>query len=223
MSLIEQFVSLTGVNSAVAASYLEMGGSLDNAITLFFDGAEPTFQTVQLHTKPSWYTVIWPEKAAIHPSWLEQGFEFSSKEGERLGLLQSKNGPCGLLCAVNALLLVQCLEDPGFGLNYVPSDFLLAKTLGTILLKVRTPGQQKCTVVKWKGVVGEDLEFLDIPTEEIFLFLERDILIFKSRGGAVLFLYSVVFTRGIDQVSIPTCFLLPRPKPKLLSFFSKYF
>lgn len=30
--------------------------------------------------KPDWYGLVWPERNAIAPQWLEQGFQFSNRE-----------------------------------------------------------------------------------------------------------------------------------------------
>lgn len=50
-------------------------------------------------------------------------------------------------------------------------------------------------------VVGEDISIEDVSNDQLVPYLEKHIGSFKGRGGVVLFLYSVVFSRGISQVS----------------------
>jgi hypothetical protein len=49
--------------------------------------------------------------------------------------------------------------------------------------------------------VGEDIDLTEVSGEELDSFLGKNIESFKGNGGVVLFLYSVILTRGIDRVS----------------------
>lgn len=52
------------------------------------------------------------------------------------------------------------------------------------------------------GVIGEDIHLDDVGNDELVGHIEIHIDSFKGRGGIVLFLYSVIFTRGINQVPL---------------------
>lgn len=158
---------------------------------------------------PGWTKVLFFQKLrfvcshhCIHP------------QGQRIGLLQPKNGPCGVLAVVNAAFIAQCMNQniPSFGLNFIPTDQLLAEALATIIQKAKADGP--CKVAQWKGkkppvhffqwrldVVGEDISLENVQDDQLVPYLEKHIGSFKGRGGVVLFLYSVVFSRGISQVS----------------------
>jgi len=203
----QNFQEITGASAAEAKMFLEMsGGNLETAISLFFEGgmsmqAPTPVQQPQGWQKPDWYTLVWPEKTTIAPQWLEQGFQFSTSENQKIGLMQPKNGPCGLLAAVNAVLITRCLERVhGFGLNHVITDEILADTLTTILKHTRPAGQDICRIARWTGPVGEAVETVDVSEGSIFDHFVKHISDFKSRGGAVLFLYSAILTRGVAQI-----------------------
>lgn len=87
-------------------------------------------------------------------------------EGEKIGIVQPKNGPCGLLAAVNAVLISQCLVNKveGFGLNFTITDQILASALGAILQQTRPSGQSFVRVARWKGKKS------NVPTILLFQF-----------------------------------------------------
>ena len=74
-----------------------------------------------------------------------------NKKNEKLGLLQAKNGPCGILAAINAILISQNLSSPNFGLDSVVTTEMLSATLSSIILKARVSEENHAQVAKWKG------------------------------------------------------------------------
>ena len=115
--MADSVAAITGLDPAQAASYLEMaGGDVEMAVQLFFSMAEGEPAAVAAggggggggtaHAGTPAHAALFGSEAAP-PPWIEQGFEFSAAPESRCGLLQGKNGPCGVLAAVNAELLAQ--------------------------------------------------------------------------------------------------------------------
>jgi len=118
--MAEVLISMTGMAKEEAENFLSMaGGNLDMAISLYFSlqegsgGGEPFHPSDIVSIgpqwyKPDWYGLIWPEMTDIPESWLGQslGFEESCP-----GIVQPKNGPCGVLAVVHGLVLRQCLKE----------------------------------------------------------------------------------------------------------------
>lgn len=115
---VASLVGITGLPADQAAMYLEMaGGSLDTAISLFFDGGggfsggsvDPSPSESALPQTPA-HELLFGRNPAP-PSWIDQGFSFGEGESQ-LGVLQGANGPCGVLAAVNAEVSTLLLLHP---------------------------------------------------------------------------------------------------------------
>ena len=118
--MADQLAEMTGMGADEAASFMEMaGGDLESAMGLYFSmmddgGAAPAPADVPagLADAPDWYRLVWPELQPVPESWANQGLEFSA---DTFGIPQHKNGPCGVLAAVQAVVavpLISCLLCP---------------------------------------------------------------------------------------------------------------
>jgi hypothetical protein len=73
-----------------------------------------------------------------------------------LGIVQEKNGPCGVLAAVNAVLLACCLEREGeLNKNRVFSAEEFVDALALIVERCNECGVVQ--VALWKNEVGDDV------------------------------------------------------------------
>jgi hypothetical protein len=212
-AMADTVAAITGLSAEEAASYLEMaGGNVESAVALYFDmaggggggmaAAAPPAVPSGASAWPPCHTILFGA-AAAPASWLEQGFELSSEPDSRCCLVQHKNGPCGVLAAVNAELIAQ-LGRPPPGLAADSAEVCAA--LGSILWRCASEG--RVTLVTWaEGRVGGSL------TEELFIADSAAVVAERlhalggsliGRGGCCLFCYACVLTRGIDAVKADT-------------------
>jgi hypothetical protein len=211
--MAESLIDILGISKQEAESYFEMaGGDLETAISMYYEMGtgggmavenQPTYQGEQTPSVqyPPWYSSVWPERKAIDKSWLEQGINFSEREGERVGLTQLKNGPCGILAALNAIVIsIMFKKGQRVDLNVEPKDELLAEAMAAVLLRARSNNQLFCQVVEWTGEVGGAVNLIEVPEAKVEQHILNNISTLKVRGGCVLFLYSLIHTRGIDQI-----------------------
>jgi len=196
--MADELAAITGLSLVEAASYMEMAGSsLDQAVSLFFDmqggGSMPDVamqETSGPAFSPAHVALFGSEIAPV--SWSQQGFEFSTDPAQASGLVQHKNGPCGVLAVVNALLISQAgCPQP----TCVFDDGALSSVLAKILVRCARGG--KVTVAN-----GDGLEASNLPADEAVVtqHLQGNANLFKRPGGVLLLCYSAVLTRGVDEV-----------------------
>ncbi|CAD7697562.1 unnamed protein product [Ostreobium quekettii] len=149
-----------------------------------------------------------------HPpcTW-KQGFFFSSTPGLGFGLVQSQGGPCGALAAVQGHILATCYNQNGFeafGASSWDAPCALLESFLAILSFVRAGGATiivGCPDDSTSGMTYQQLlrsatcwrVQSDISVREV---LESRMPQYMERGGwgIVLFLFSVLLTKGIKQV-----------------------
>ena len=206
-TMADSVAAITGCSEQEAASYLEMaGGSIEGAVSLYFDmqggggggmmmgAGEPP--AAGAPRSPAHVAVF--GSAAAPPAWLEQGFEFSTEPGSRLGIIQHKNGPCGVLAVVNAAVIAHLgcpLPSAAVG------DADLCAALGAILWRCASDG--RIVLASWEGEVGGEVaskEKLCEGAAEVAALLLADTAALKGRGGCCLFCYACVLTRGVETV-----------------------
>lgn len=114
---VGSFCAITGASEDVAQHYLTAYGSLESASNAFFDGRVPAAlqndeaapaevrEPAFVVPEGEWYELVWGRREKISAAWLEQTFQ----RWEGAGLVQDLNGPCGLLCVLNAVLVVRLL------------------------------------------------------------------------------------------------------------------
>ena len=196
---------MTGVDEGTANLYMEMsGGSLDVAISLFFDqgsggggAAVPQAPSQNCSTNlPSFFSHVWgADKKQIPESWM-QGLEFS--KDTPLGLLQPLNGPCGVLAILQANLVSNLLENDNFGPLYAPSDKNLAEAIAGMLtfnaLSSLYLGRRQSRGSRRDPRRGKQYENV---REFILSHLDQ----YKGNGALALIVYSAFVSRGAEKVS----------------------
>eukprot|EP00873_Tetraselmis_striata_P042396 jgi/Tetstr1/462660/TSEL_000688.t1 len=155
--------------------------------------------------------LLWSGAKGPPPSW-KQGFFFNSKPGLSYGLVQKEGGPCGVLAAVQAYVLDASFDGAGFqlGLSRSQQATLLAGALTTILWQAgggRKAVLVGCTDSSTGGLSYEAL----CRSAATKVYRARDMLNEAILGnmaqlaeedgyGLILFLFSLLLTRGIDAV-----------------------
>jgi len=147
--------------------------------------------------------------------WYEQGFEFYDIPS--FGLKQSKGGPCGILATVQAEMILEIQKDyndlPSLSQEAVQKYLVLAIT--NILIRASSNGI--IYLVSPSSSSSSSSSLLTVSSNE------NDIIIYKyntvnnidsirsfiltslisslsSKSGSMLFLLSLVLTRGIDNI-----------------------
>lgn len=218
------FCELTGVTENEAQMWLEMaGGDLDTAVSLFFQNMDTMGAAMQVDdasgyagadlpvatSYPPWYTLVWPGKSPIAPCWLEQPLLERQDPAANPSyppwlVLQKKNGPCGVLAAVQAALIASNWDILGPGAPALTLDFdglcgLLSKVVTAMLCRAAPPGGA-VRVCRWLADVGAEVSIKEMPAESAGLFVAEHIADFANAGGCVLLVYSLVLTRGEDLI-----------------------
>jgi len=213
----EQLAAMTGLPLAEAAQYIEMaGGDVEAAVSLYFDmgagdgggggdgiaagGAGANEATAP----PSPAQALVFGTQPVPASWSQQGFEFSPEQATACCLLQHKNGPCGVLAAINAVVIAQAAcPEPSAAVD----DTALCRALATVLMRCATaapvPTPSRVVVATWAdGVAGGDLLETEVEATEgaVMAQLLPHSAAFRSAGGVNLLCFSVALTRGLDQV-----------------------
>lgn len=160
--LAAQFQAITGASPEEAEMFISMsGGNLEAALSIFFDqgaggggGGAAVVAPLQWNGEdvPDWYAgLVWPEKVQIKSPWLEQELTFTGG----LGLPQKKNGPCGVLAAIHAVIIAQNWTTAGFGPDFIVQPAHLCKALAAIIINAAAKEQTK--VCSWKQAdnIGE--------------------------------------------------------------------
>ena len=211
---ISSFQAFTGASSQEATMFLEMAGNnVEMAVGLFFGGgaggggfSDPDPVSTNSSTNPDWYAVIW---GTNNPSeaWTEQALTFDPAANNEIpyskfGLTQSKNGPCGVLAALNAVLVSHALTSSTLSPTAAPTNELLAKAITTLLGAPKRNGSTngiQCPL--WDDSAAGKVSFLQMETEaETENFVLTNLDHFTRPGGLLLICYSVVQSRGVQQV-----------------------
>lgn len=114
--------------------------------------------------------------------------------------MQPKNGPCGVLSVIQAVLIAERIDRIGkCDANMPFSSQEIVRAIGSIIrvcAKDREDGS--CTMVMWteKPDVTEETITLDALDK----FLADNFDAFTEKGGLVLLVYSAVATRGQEKV-----------------------
>ena len=207
--MADQLVSMLGIPSDQAAALLEAaGGSVELAMNLHFGGGdafdEPTGGGSSGFKKPfDWYTLVWPEEKEIPDSWLQQDLVFCKDKDCRVGLVQKRNGPCGMLAIIQSYIFDTLIEKYGkVNINEEPSDEIISiaisKCLQVSASKTVTPDSIK--LVSWKDSLGGDINTTEIKLSDLLPAVSSRINDYKSPGGIILVMYSGLLSRGIDLV-----------------------
>ncbi|KNC51579.1 uncharacterized protein AMSG_12072 [Thecamonas trahens ATCC 50062] len=203
---------LTGLPQEQAAAYLDMaGGSVEAAYALYASMLEPAGGGSDgggggdggdlPFAKLPFRSLVWPDGTTELPeAWLVQGFAL---EAPGRGMVQPKNGPCGLVAAVLAGVVANKLAGVVAGTQAAVEDWTDAEALAAvaqIVVQARTDDSAPVHVARWAGEVGEAIECDQVSADEVAATLVQAAEAWLGAGGALLLLYSLVATRGEAQV-----------------------
>lgn len=144
--------------------------------------------------------------------WYNQGFQFC--DSLTYGLKQGQGGPCGILAVVTAELLSHVLFGnctQNIGVSSLPSlsveeiETLFANTLASILIRAAAGG--KISLVDSSSselspfTPSSDFIVHNFDSEEnAASFVLKRLQIFKSNAGCILFLMSLMLSRGLEKI-----------------------
>lgn len=144
--------------------------------------------------------------------WRNQGFAFSDRDEVRFGLTQAQGGPCGILAPVQAFILHHLLFQPqrqvrhepvSAGVPLAPTDAertaALLDALTLILQRARAPSEPRLCLVFGQSMGKLTCHRVATSTEARKLF-EQSLPCLQSPLGVLLFVLSVLLTRGVDNV-----------------------
>eukprot|EP00929_Paragymnodinium_shiwhaense_P002611 TRINITY_DN102911_c0_g1_i1.p1 TRINITY_DN102911_c0_g1~~TRINITY_DN102911_c0_g1_i1.p1 ORF type:complete len:536 (+),score=109.83 TRINITY_DN102911_c0_g1_i1:91-1698(+) len=219
----EELSAITGLPAEEAAGFLEMaGGNLEVAVQLFFDmggagggggggdGGGDVPMSAAFQAPSSAHSLLFGDSPAP-AAWSEQGFEFSSEAATGACIIQHKNGPCGVLAAINGILIAQagCQDAAG-----VVSDEALARALAAVLVRAATtPGASgsnaagKVVATAWSDGPGSQVLETELPADAaaVAAHLQAQASVLRAPGGVVLLCYAAVLSRGADLVRAEAC------------------
>eukprot|EP00903_Cladosiphon_okamuranus_P016847 g15536.t1 len=155
----------------------------------------------------------------FNDAWREQGFYFCGIDGLRYGLVQAEGGPCGVLAAVQAFLLEALIFGDSAGCDWRnPKRSQLERSLTSALTSIiwragdgntaflavseGTASVQRSSRYRPDGFT-ERLKLHRAISRSILEGLVRDNLshfIERKGQGAILLVYSCIFSRGIEAV-----------------------
>ncbi|XP_063680567.1 probable ubiquitin carboxyl-terminal hydrolase MINDY-4 isoform X2 [Bolinopsis microptera] len=157
---------------------------------------------------------------SFNPEWEQQSFTFNDKFELEFGLVQHKGGPCGILAAVQALVIKHLMAHY-YG-NLSPSNAerqqVLTKVLASILWQAANydggmkyayvcydSGRSKfqSSILYRKDGITEKLQFSRCSTLTATENCVQEFLPqFQSPmgKGCILFLYSLILSRGVDAI-----------------------
>lgn len=215
------FMSFTGLDDPTQAQmYLEMaGGNLEMAMSIFFDGgggmgAAAPAPAAAASSVPDWFRAVWPSSAAssfesIPEAWSMQTLQFEdvqypgAEKSVGCGLVQPKNGPCGLIAAIQAACIAELIRTGNDGTLKI-TDEVLVSSLGSILWQAATASDagKSSAVAKLVTKASSDgVDMVDFTDKDALTkAIAESIDTFKSAGGVVLFLYSLVVTRTVEEI-----------------------
>eukprot|EP00750_Incisomonas_marina_P021197 INCI4204.1.p2 GENE.INCI4204.1~~INCI4204.1.p2 ORF type:complete len:297 (-),score=62.57 INCI4204.1:1916-2806(-) len=232
---VSSFMAFTGASPPEAAMFLEMsGGNVEIAVELFFGGGGGAAVAGGAGTQaaaesgpvlPKWFTLVWGlgKADAIPDAWLNQQLEFAEAAGPyaQWGLVQGRNGPCGVLAALNALLVAHCSQSQsaarddsggkgstssaeGFDPRRKPSEKELARAIARLIASpvADTDGAETVHVATWRDQTiaaranaaehVDGVVFAEVPLKTLQTFIENHIAHFQAPGGLLLIVYSCV-------------------------------
>ena len=152
--------------------------------------------------------------------WYHQGFVWSDYARRRFGLLQSQGGPCGVLAAVQAFVLLELLfkndrvkdqweKIEGDQILDSERESALIEALVSILAASREDKKSPFHIV----TLADDNTPLDFESpgsmmilrsfdsqNECKRYIRDNMNAYHSRSGVCLFVFSLLLTRGVDTV-----------------------
>ena len=167
--------------------------------------------------------LMWPRSVVKEDMvrWYGQGFVWSDYANRKFGLLQTQGGPCGVLAAVQAFLLRFLFfesnkMDPKKQWNQVQNsisseerEHVLARAMSDILSRCRPRDTSKfvlATLANTKEILTPESKANMIHLAEFDSIescrssLRKNLSSYYSKSGVLLFVYSVLLSRGVELV-----------------------
>lgn len=149
-----------------------------------------------------------------------QGFSFSADEPT--ALVQFEGGPCGVIAPIQAHILKNIISTRNETDDWKQADTedqnnLLTDAFSEILTKAYNGAQYYVVHTLDKEVVDKPLELNHMlfhsslrltvlnDIQEVKAFLKENINIFRDTFGVLLFLYSVMCSRGLEVIQNEIC------------------
>lgn len=159
---------------------------------------------------------------SFNPEWERQSFTFNDRLELEFGLVQHKGGPCGILAAVQALIIKHLMNNYNGNLspNNAERQHILTKVLASILWQAANyeggskfahicydSGRSKfhSSILYRNDGITEKLQISRCSTLTATENCVQDLLPqFQSASGkgCILFLYSLILSRGMYDISI---------------------
>ena len=155
--------------------------------------------------------------------WYGQGFVWSDYTNRKFGLLQTQGGPCGVLAAVQAFLLRFMFFESNKmdskkqwnqvqdSISSEKREHVLARAMSDILSRCRPRDTSKfvlATLANTKEMLTPESEANMIHLAEFDNIescrssLRRNLSSYYSKSGVLLFVYSVLLSRGVELVRV---------------------
>lgn len=163
-----------------------------------------------------WMKRIW-DGQEVPPAWSNQSLAFEHKVDVSddspaaafagIGIVQPKGGPCGLLAAFQGVLVGHLMRTGKLKAGLVPSPDDIATTIATILIRASTSegegGPDKVHLASWENGVSSALLVREVDASDsaaVTAACKEQLTLFAQEGGALLLLYSLVLTHGVERL-----------------------
>ncbi|GMI22427.1 hypothetical protein TeGR_g13341 [Tetraparma gracilis] len=199
--------AVIGTDLETAQMYMEMsGGDLETAVSLFFSmSADTGAPPPSTAPPPPPSGCVLPlalqflfgaalSSSALPESWTAQALSFTDPRFS-YGIAQDKNGPCGVLAALNSIFVTK-LSAYQPGVSASPGPDVVHTILRDVVLKCRKSAEDEAMLVVFEGD--------DVSKYSVVAFPEaynaEGACDFSSPLGLMKLLLSLVETRGVEQV-----------------------
>jgi len=201
---VAMLAAMTGLGPEEAQGYLEMaGGDLDAAVGLYFqmsggDGGGVVEQQQQQGYLGDLGLVGVVASEPLSSPWREQKLKFSE---DGVGIVQEKNGPCGILTVIDGIIISGRLRRDGKVLGNPVDKEELSSVLAGIIEKCCIEETGK--ICQWRdGKVHEAMKVVEVPVAEIEGEILRLYDQYASPGGLELLICSCVLSHGIEKTRL---------------------
>lgn len=181
--------------------------------------------------------ILGSANSQFNPEWFRQNLEFSNVPLLQYGIVQKKGGPCGVLAAIQAYVLLEMLFGENkltSSKNLEPSPEDCRNALAAALSRIfwNAGDQKTATVALSSGTshfIGGNQCKPDRLVETLMLykfssftdlnaFVKKNIILFEAEGssGVLLALYSTVLSRTVEKIRNE----MDEPNGKLLGAYS---
>lgn len=153
--------------------------------------------------------------------WYDQGFVFCTRDGAApFGLVQTEGGPCGVLAPVQAEIIRELFDASASSDDVLRGDCLpyldanqvdrLFKAAILRILRRASSSSDKISLVSYVGsgalspsTQASELEVCTFSVDnphEVDVIMQKTLPLYKTKQGCMLFLLSVLFTRGLETI-----------------------